>query len=190
MRRAETPDGRLYTLTDTVGFVRHLPHQLVEAFRSTLEEVADADLVLHVVDGSHPDPEEQLAAVREVLADIDAVDVPEIVVVNKVDAADPLVLQRLLRDESTPSRSRRAPARARRAARAHRRPSCRGPPSRSRRWCRTPTATGLPGARRGRGARPRSTPATAPLLTARVHEDLAAELAPYVPAALSATVTR
>ena len=67
VRRAQTADGRLYTLTDTVGFVRHLPHQLVEAFRSTLEEVADADLVLHVVDGSHPDPEGQLAAVRLVL---------------------------------------------------------------------------------------------------------------------------
>src|SRR5205807_474007 len=63
VRRAETPDGRLFTLADTVGFVRHLPHQLVEAFRSTLEEVGDADLVLHVVDGSHPDPLGQLAAV-------------------------------------------------------------------------------------------------------------------------------
>ena len=74
------PDGRAYTLTDTVGFVRHLPHQLVEAFRSTLEEVADADLILHVVDGSDADPEAQLAAVREVLADVDAQDVPELVV--------------------------------------------------------------------------------------------------------------
>ncbi len=60
VRRAQTTDGRAYTLTDTVGFVRRLPHQLVEAFRSTLEEVAEADLVLHVVDGSHPDPEGQL----------------------------------------------------------------------------------------------------------------------------------
>ena len=72
VRRAMTPDGRQFTLADTVGFVRQLPHQLVEAFRSTLEEVADADLVLHVVDGSHPDPEGQLAAVREVLADVGA----------------------------------------------------------------------------------------------------------------------
>ena len=56
VRRAETPDGRVYTLADTVGFVRHLPHQLVEAFRSTLEEVADADLILHVVDGSRRRP--------------------------------------------------------------------------------------------------------------------------------------
>ena len=64
VRRAETPEGREFTMTDTVGFVRHLPHQLVEAFRSTLEEVADADLILHVVDGSHPDPESQIEAVR------------------------------------------------------------------------------------------------------------------------------
>ncbi|WP_046728647.1 GTPase HflX [Streptomyces humi] len=99
VRRAETPGGRLYTLADTVGFVRHLPHHLVEAFRSTMEEVGDSDLILHVVDGSHPAPEEQLAAVREVIRDVGATDVPEIVVINKVDAADPLVLQRLLRVE-------------------------------------------------------------------------------------------
>ncbi|MEU6845562.1 GTPase HflX [Streptomyces sp. NPDC046716] len=99
VRRAETPSGRLYTLADTVGFVRHLPHHLVEAFRSTMEEVGDSDLILHVVDGSHPVPEEQLAAVREVIRDVGATDVPEIVVVNKADAADPLVLQRLLRNE-------------------------------------------------------------------------------------------
>jgi GTP-binding protein HflX len=99
VRRAITPDGREFTLTDTVGFVRQLPHQLVEAFRSTLEEVADADLLLHVVDGSHPDPEGQLAAVRAVLVDIGAQNVPELVVVNKVDAADPHVVERLLRRE-------------------------------------------------------------------------------------------
>ncbi|MFE3327268.1 GTPase HflX [Streptomyces sp. NPDC059176] len=99
VRRAETPSGRLYTLADTVGFVRHLPHHLVEAFRSTMEEVGQSDLILHVVDGSHPAPEEQLAAVREVIRDVGAVDVPEIVVINKADAADPLVLQRLLRIE-------------------------------------------------------------------------------------------
>ncbi|MGM9189719.1 hypothetical protein ACTFGZ_07820, partial [Campylobacter jejuni] len=69
-----------FTLADTVGFVRALPHQLVEAFRSTLEEVADADLLLHVVDGSHPDPEGQISAVRAVLADVDATDVKEVVV--------------------------------------------------------------------------------------------------------------
>ncbi|MDP4509785.1 GTPase HflX [Nonomuraea turcica] len=100
VRRARTPEGRLFTIADTVGFVRHLPHQLVEAFRSTLEEVADADLILHVVDGSHPDPEGQLAAVREVLADIDgAQDIREIVVINKADAADPDVIDRVLRRE-------------------------------------------------------------------------------------------
>ncbi|MER7533733.1 GTPase HflX [Streptomyces sp. NPDC097704] len=99
VRRAETPTGRVYTLADTVGFVRHLPHHLVEAFRSTMEEVAESDLILHVVDGAHPAPEEQLAAVREVFRDVGAVNVPEIVVVNKADAADPLVLQRLLRME-------------------------------------------------------------------------------------------
>jgi GTP-binding protein HflX len=99
VRRAETPDGRVYTLTDTVGFVRQLPHQLVEAFRSTLEEVAEADLLLHVVDGSHPDPEGQISAVRAVLADVDAHDVKEVVVVNKADAADPEVLDRIRRHE-------------------------------------------------------------------------------------------
>ncbi|MFJ9209231.1 GTPase HflX [Streptomyces sp. NPDC102264] len=99
VRRAETPSGRIYTLADTVGFVRHLPHHLVEAFRSTMEEVGDSDLIVHVVDGSHPAPEEQLAAVREVIRDVGAVNVREIVVINKADAADPLVLQRLLRAE-------------------------------------------------------------------------------------------
>ena len=86
-------------MSDTVGFVRHLPHQLVEAFRSTLEEVADADLVLHVVDGSHPDPESQITAVREVFAEIGASGVPEIIVINKADLADPLVIARLRQRE-------------------------------------------------------------------------------------------
>ncbi|MBM9469220.1 GTPase HflX [Nakamurella sp. YIM 132084] len=94
-RRARTADGRQYTLTDTVGFVRHLPHQLVESFRSTLEEVADADLLVHVVDGSDAEPLAQITAVREVLAEIDAAAVPELIVVNKVDAADPVVLAQL-----------------------------------------------------------------------------------------------
>ncbi|NHU85169.1 GTPase HflX [Kocuria sp. JC486] len=95
VRKATTPDGIGYTLSDTVGFVRSLPTQLVEAFRSTLEEVADADLILHVVDGAHPDPEGQIHAVREVLADIEASQLPEIIVVNKADAADPFVIERL-----------------------------------------------------------------------------------------------
>ena len=97
IRRTRTADGRVYTLSDTVGFVRHLPHQLVEAFRSTLEEVSDADLVLHVVDGSHPDPESQVAAVREVLAEIGATDRPELLAINKVDTADHETLLRLRR---------------------------------------------------------------------------------------------
>jgi GTP-binding protein HflX len=95
VRRAETADGRIYTLADTVGFVRHLPHQLVEAFRSTLEEVGESDLVLHIVDGSHPDPLGQLAAVREVLGEIGAQHVRELVVVNKADIADPVEIEHL-----------------------------------------------------------------------------------------------
>jgi GTP-binding protein HflX len=95
VRRAVTPSGRGFTLTDTVGFVRHLPHQLVEAFRSTLEETAEADLILHVVDGADPEPEAQIAAVRGVLAEIGAGQVPELVVVNKIDEADLVVLQSL-----------------------------------------------------------------------------------------------
>jgi GTP-binding protein HflX len=99
VRRAETADGRLYTLSDTVGFVRDLPTQLVEAFRSTLEEVGDSDLLLHVVDGSHPDPEGQISAVRGVLAEVGGDQLKEIIVVNKADAADPEVLDRLVRNE-------------------------------------------------------------------------------------------
>jgi GTP-binding protein HflX len=98
-RRAQTSDGRVFTLSDTVGFVRHLPHHLVEAFRSTLEEVAESDLILHVVDASHPDPEGQIVAVREVFAEIGASEVPEIIVINKADAADPLVVKQLLARE-------------------------------------------------------------------------------------------
>ena len=94
-RRSRTADGRIYTLTDTVGFVRHLPHQLVESFRSTLEEVTDADLIVHVVDGSDANPEDQVGAVRDVLTEIDARTVPELMVVNKVDAADPVTIARL-----------------------------------------------------------------------------------------------
>ena len=93
VRQARTPGGRQFTLTDTVGFVRHLPHQLVEAFRATLEEIAQADLILHVVDGSDPDPLAQLGAVREVLREIGAAGVPELVVVNKSDVADPITVK-------------------------------------------------------------------------------------------------
>jgi GTP-binding protein HflX len=97
VRRSETADGRPYTLADTVGFVRHLPTQLIEAFRSTLEEVAEAQLIVHVVDASDADPEAQIRAVHEVLSDLGALDVPEQLVFNKVDAASPEVLLRLRR---------------------------------------------------------------------------------------------
>jgi GTP-binding protein HflX len=84
-RRLALPGGEVVLVSDTVGFVRKLPHQLVEAFRSTLEVVREADLLLHVVDGSAPDPQAQIEAVRTVLAEIDASEVPELLVVNKAD---------------------------------------------------------------------------------------------------------
>jgi GTP-binding protein HflX len=96
-RRTAAEDGRVFTLSDTVGFVRHLPHQIVEAFRSTLEEVAKADLLVHVVDGAHPDPEGQVSAVREVLGEVGADQLPELLVINKVDAADEETVLRLKR---------------------------------------------------------------------------------------------
>ncbi|KUI24488.1 ATP-binding protein [Mycobacterium sp. IS-1496] len=98
-RRGEFDDGRPFVLTDTVGFVRHLPTQLVEAFRSTLEEVADADLLVHVVDGSDANPLAQISAVREVINEVvaeqNAKPAPELLVVNKIDAADGLSLAHL-----------------------------------------------------------------------------------------------
>jgi len=100
-RRGEFADGRPFVLTDTVGFVRHLPTQLVEAFRSTLEEVVDADLLVHVVDGSDVNPLAQINAVRqvlnEVIADHESQPAPELLVVNKIDAADGLTLAQLRR---------------------------------------------------------------------------------------------
>lgn len=98
-RRSATPDGRAFTMTDTVGFVRHLPHELVDSFRSTLDEAADADLLLHVVDGSVPAPEEQVTAVRGVLDEIAQRRgeplPPELIVINKADTADEVTLARL-----------------------------------------------------------------------------------------------
>src|ERR1700710_604342 len=98
-RRGTLEDGRPIVLTDTVGFVRHLPTQLIEAFRSTLEEVVDADLLVHVVDGSDVNPLAQISAVRlvisDVIADHGADPPPELVVVNKTDAAGDLMLARL-----------------------------------------------------------------------------------------------
>lgn len=100
-RRGEFDDGRPFVLTDTVGFVRHLPTQLVEAFRSTLEEVLDADLLVHVVDGSDANPLAQIEAVRQVIgevqADHHAPPAPELLVVNKIDAAADLTLAQLRR---------------------------------------------------------------------------------------------
>ena len=84
-RRLDLPGGESVLLSDTVGFVRKLPHQLVEAFRSTLEVVTEADLLLHVVDASAPDPEGQIDAVRTVLDEIGAADVPELLAFNKAD---------------------------------------------------------------------------------------------------------
>ena len=100
-RRGQLDDGRPFTLTDTVGFVRHLPTQLVEAFRSTLEEVVDADLLVHVVDGADADPLAQINAVRkvvgEVVAEYDVAAPRELLVVNKIDAAGDLALAHLRR---------------------------------------------------------------------------------------------
>jgi GTP-binding protein HflX len=88
VRKTQTADGREYTLADTVGFVKDLPHQLVEAFRSTIEEIAHSDLVVHVVDASHPDPAGQIQTVRNVLAEVDADNVKELLVFNKCDLVD------------------------------------------------------------------------------------------------------
>ena len=100
VRKTQTNDGRVYTLVDTVGFVRHLPHQLIEAFKSTLEEVSEADLIVHLVDGAHPDPMEQICAVREVIDDIGGGEIMEIIAINKADVAKPEVVMELLRRES------------------------------------------------------------------------------------------
>ncbi|HUH06412.1 MAG TPA: GTPase HflX [Egibacteraceae bacterium] len=97
-RRLELPDSRVAVVTDTVGFVKKLPTQLVEAFKSTLEETLEADLLLHVVDASHPEAEAQIAAVDHVLAEIGADAMPRLLVLNKADAADAEQLQRLTRE--------------------------------------------------------------------------------------------
>jgi len=98
VRKISLPSGRQCTIADTVGFVRHLPHDLVEAFRSTLTEVNHADLIVHVVDGSDEDPMGQVSAVREVLNDIGAGEIPELIAINKVDIADPLSVLALTRE--------------------------------------------------------------------------------------------
>ena len=95
-RRLQLPGGETVLMTDTVGFIQKLPTGLVEAFKSTLEEVAEADLLVHVVDGAGPDPEGQMAAVRSVLSDIGAGDVPELIAFNKSDQVKDEGLQHLL----------------------------------------------------------------------------------------------
>ena len=99
VRKSETKDGRVYTLSDTVGFVKHLPHELIDAFKSTLEEVSGADLIVHVVDASHQDPLGQIKAVREVVRDIGGEKIPEIIALNKADIADPEVIRLVMREE-------------------------------------------------------------------------------------------
>lgn len=99
VRKTTSSDGRIYTLSDTVGFVRHLPHQLIEAFKSTLEEVSESDLIVHVVDGAHPDPQEQIRAVRAVINEIGGGEIAEIIAINKADVAPPEKLMQLLREE-------------------------------------------------------------------------------------------
>ena len=167
-RRGEFEDGRPFVLTDTVGFVRHLPTQLVEAFRSTLEEVVDADLLVHVVDGSDVNPLAQINAVRqvinEVIAEHDAAQpAPELLVVNKIDAAGDLALAKLRRalpdavfvSAHTGEGLDRLQQRMARADRAYRHGGRRDDPlrpRRSRRIACMPTA----------GWMPPSTPRTAP----------------------------
>jgi GTP-binding protein HflX len=97
VRRLKLPGGRRATVSDTVGFVRKLPHDLVEAFRSTLEEVALASVILHVADASAPDVEEQVAAVREVLGEIGAGHVPEVLALNKADLLSEVGRARVVR---------------------------------------------------------------------------------------------
>jgi len=98
VRRLPLDDGREVVLSDTVGFIRKLPHGLVEAFKSTLEESVRADLLLHVVDASHPEASGHIKAVREVLEEIGADEVPELIVLNKADLADPSSVRGLVRD--------------------------------------------------------------------------------------------
>ena len=181
VRRAEASDGRVYTLTDTVGFVRNLPHQLVEAFRSTLEEVGGADVILHVVDAAHPDPAAQLQTVRDVIGDVGARDIPEIVVFNKADLVDDDTRHGAARPRA--ARAVRVVAHAARGSTScarRSRPRCRCRPSRCARSCRTTaatssrrsTSTGIILVAAARGERHRAA-------RARVGERLAAELAPF-----------
>ena len=167
VRRAKSPGGRPFTLTDTVGFVRHLPHQLVDAFRSTLEEAADAELILHVVDGSDADPAAQLSAVRAVLNEIGAGNVPELVVINKIDDADPVALKALqLRERESVLVSARTGEGLAELQRRDRGAAARAGPAGPGERPLQPGRPGGQGARRGRGrprgARPRGDAARGP----------------------------
>ena len=95
VRRLQVAPGKEVLLSDTVGFVRDLPHDLVEAFRSTLEEAVDTDLLVHIVDAAADDPEQQIGSVRQTLQEIGAHELPELLVLNKIDIADPVARQRL-----------------------------------------------------------------------------------------------
>ena len=181
----QTSDGRAYTLTDTVGFVRHLPHQLVEAFRSTLEEVAQADLIVHVVDGSDTDPFAQLVAVREVLNDIDARRVPELVVINKVDVADPEIVDAVTRAEQRRGNrvvalSARTGVGRRRADRGSRRPRAARRRVHRRAACRSRTVGWWRGCTSSATCSTRSTPARAPTSRRRCRRGVAGELASWL----------
>ncbi len=144
VRKHETPDGRAYTLADTVGFVRNLPHQLVEAFRSTLEEIADADVLVHVVDGSHPDPAAQLSTVRDVIGEVGARDIPELVVFNKSDLVSARRPDRPARPRAELGVRLGAHGRGhRRAARADRRARAAAAARGDVLWCRMTAATSI-----------------------------------------------
>ncbi len=95
VRRLDLPDGRAVVIADTVGFVKRLPHHLVEAFQSTLAEANQSDLLVHVVDGTDTDPAGQIDAVTEVLAEIEAAEIPQVLAINKIDALDEVEVNRL-----------------------------------------------------------------------------------------------
>ncbi len=138
--KTETDQGQLYTLADTVGFVRNLPHQLVEAFRSTLEELADSDVLVHVVDASHPDPAAQLATVHEGIAEVDASSIPESVVFNNSDLASDATASSCAASRPRATSSRPARARGSRSCVAGSQSCCRSRPSRWTSWCPSSTA--------------------------------------------------
>ena len=170
----------MYTLTDTVGFVRHLPHDLVEAFASTLEESTQADLLVHVVDGSDPDPVGQIDAVRAVLADIGAAEIRELIVINKVDRRR----RRGAQHAAGPLSRRDVRFRAHRKGHSssYGRPSsrcCLGRRSRFGRSSRTSAVTWSTAFTRPGEFLSTEHTVAGTLIVARVNPSLAGELAPY-----------